>query len=182
MDRDAEFAASLVPHEVLNETPELARRMAAAAARFGVGPMAAVAGAVAEYVGDGIEGDVIVENGGDIYARSQQPLTVNLHAGERSPFAGKVKFLVRTGGRPVGICTSSGAFGHSRSFGRADAVCIVCESASDADAAATAFCNRVQGPGDVEGVIEEAKGCDLIKGMLIAAGDKLGAWGDIEFV
>ena len=48
-------------------------RMAEAAATAGVGPMAAVAGAIAEYIGRRLKTEydcreVIVENGGDIYA------------------------------------------------------------------------------------------------------------------
>jgi ApbE superfamily uncharacterized protein (UPF0280 family) len=179
--RDGGFRTALEPHDPLPGAPLIARRMADSARSFGVGPMAAVAGAVAEYVGEAIEGDVIVENGGDIYARTARPITVSLHAGEGSPFTGKVKFVARPGGRAIGIATSSGTLGPSLSFGKADAVCAVCDSAVDADAAATAYCNAVRSPSDVERVIAMASAHGRVKGIVIAIGDRLGAWGEIEF-
>lgn len=180
--RDGRFRVTLAPHEPLPGAPLIARRMARAAAIFGVGPMAAVAGAVAESVGERIAGDVIVENGGDIYARTHGPITVSLYAGGESQFTGKVKFRVDPRGAAIGIATSSATHGHSLSFGKADAVCVVGSSAVDADAAATAFCNKVQTEADVARVIEEAMGHERVKGIIIAIGDKLGAAGEIEFV
>jgi len=182
IERDEKFKSTLRPHEVLPAAPLIARRMALETARFNVGPMAAVAGAVAEYVGEGIEGEIIVENGGDIYARSVKPLTVDLFAGRHSKFTGRVKFRVTPDGRSMGIATSSATVGPSLSFGKADAVCIVSDSAITADAAATAFCNKVQEEADVEAVLEEAMGHEGVKGIIIAIGDKLGAKGDIEFI
>jgi len=111
-----------------------------------------------------------------------RPLTVTLHAGEGSPFGSRVRFTVDPKGEPIGICTSSGTLGHSHSFGRADAVCVIAHDAALADAAATALCNEVRGPDDVDPVVQGAKGLRGIRGIIVAAGDKLGAWGEIEFV
>ncbi len=182
IERDEGFKAALSPHDPIHCAPLIVRKMADAARRFGVGPMAAVAGAVAEYVGDRIAGDVVIENGGDIYARTKRPILISLYAGESSQFTGKMKFKVDPKGGSIGIATSSGTHGHSLSFGKADAVCIVSDNALDADAAATAFCNMVQSPDDVERVIDEAKKHENVRGIVVAIGDKLGAWGDIEFV
>jgi ApbE superfamily uncharacterized protein (UPF0280 family) len=182
---DVGFAAALSPYETDSDAPGIIRRMAEASARYGVGPMAAVAGAVSEYVGLALSerhDKVIIENGGDIYARSFDPITMSLYAGEGSPFTGKVKFVVRPKGRALGICTSSGTVGHSASFGKADAVTVISDSATDADAAATALCNDVKEKTDVDRVIEKAASCDRISGVIVAIDDRFGVWGDVELV
>ncbi len=64
------FLTSLAPISVEGNAPPIVRKMAEATAIAGVGPMAAVAGAIAECVGHGLlaySSDVIVENGGDIF-------------------------------------------------------------------------------------------------------------------
>ncbi len=181
---DPDFGAALTPHRTPSGAPSIAQRMAAAAERVGVGPMAAVAGAVAERVGAGLIAggaeEVIVENGGDIFLQTRTPVTVSLYAGERSPFTGTLRFTVRPEGRPLGLCTSSGTVGHSTSFGRADALCIIARDVLFADAAATAFANEVRGPDDVDWAVQCATVTDGIDGILVAAGDRLGLWGAIE--
>ncbi len=183
--RDGRFRTTLEPHAVLHAAPLIARRMAEAAAAVGVGPMAAVAGALAEYVGEGLGRacpEVIVENGGDIYARAARPLTVTVHAGAHSPFAGKLRFRCDPAGLPIGIATSSGTVGPSLSFGRADAVCVIAADAVEADAAATAVGNRVTALTEVEPAIEAGRGMPGVRGILIAIEDKLGVWGDLELI
>lgn len=183
--RDGRFQTTLKPHQVLHTAPLIARRMAEAASAVGVGPMAAVAGAVAEYVGEGLRSDcpeVIVENGGDIYASASRPLVVTVHAGAHSPFAGKLRFRCNPAGRPVGIATSSGTVGPSLSFGRADAVCVIADDAVQADAAATAIGNRVNGPSDCEAAIEAGKNLPGVRGVLVAIEERLGVWGDLELI
>ena len=159
------------------------RWMYEAAERCGVGPMAAVAGAVAQVVGEALLEDspeIIVENGGDIYARLDRPIEVGLFAGERSPFTGKLRLRIDGSGRPLGICTSSGTVGHSLSFGKADAVVAVAPDATLADAAATAICNRVKTPQDVAAVLESDKEHALLDGLLICLENKIGAWGNVK--
>ena len=159
--------------------------MAAAAARFGVGPMAAVAGAVAAAVGDELArrfGDVIIENGGDVFVSSSRPVTFGFYAGPHSPFSGKLRFGVTGMGERFGVCTSSGTVGHSLSFGKADAVTIVGASAVDADAAATAIANRVQTRDDIDRAIEEAQKFKEIKGIIAAKDDRLGLWGAVTMI
>lgn len=183
--RDESFVGSLSPYDVVPDAPAIVRRMAEAGRRFGVGPMAAVAGAVSEYVGEGLRGEcdeVIIENGGDIYMRCKEPVTMSLYGGEKSPFTGKVKFIVEPRGRSLGVCTSSGTVGHSTSFGCADSVTVVCDSAVDADAAATALCNAVRCKSNVDRVIERARGSGMIRGIIVAIEDKLGVWGEVELI
>lgn len=181
---DAEFLRAMAPCEPACDAPAIIRAMAAAAERFGVGPMASVAGAVAKHVGEGLAefDELIIENGGDIFVRSRRPVTMSLYAGERSPFTGKVEFRVHPEGGAIGVCTSSGTVGHSVSFGRADAVTVICDSAIDADAAATALGNDVKEESDVDRVIEKAASFNEIRGILIAVGDRLGVWGEVELI
>jgi ApbE superfamily uncharacterized protein (UPF0280 family) len=178
------FVSSLRPLDAPAGAPEIVRRMCAAAAEWDVGPMAAVAGAFAEMVGEALwdeSGEVIVENGGDIYLHSTEPRRIAIFAGEDSPFGGKLAVTVAPEAGIRGICTSSGTVGHSLSYGRADAVVAFADSAVRADAAATATGNRVGGPGDIERIVEEERERGRLAGLVIIAGDRLGAFGSIEF-
>ncbi len=185
LQRDERFRLTLDPYEPFFDAPLVVVRMAAAARRFEVGPMAAVAGAVADCVGEQLSQhypDVVVENGGDIYLRCERPVLVSVFAGEHSPFVDNLRFLVRPGGRRLGVCTSSGTVGHSFSKGKADAVCVVATSSADADAAATFFGNQVQSCEDINRVVDHASRRDGVFGILVAIGDKLGVWGAVEVV
>jgi len=178
-----EFERSLEPVEVPADAAEIVRDMAWAAGEYGVGPMAAVAGAVARHVGLALLGEsteVIIENGGDIFIRSRKARRLALFAGEKSPFSGKLRVTVQSQGDELGVCTSSGTVGHSLSFGNADAVVAIASSATLADAAATAICNRVKKADDVEPAIQLEGGRGLLRGLLIVIGEKMGAWGELE--
>jgi hypothetical protein len=149
-----------------------------------VGPMAAIAGAVAEHAGLGLlksTDEVIVENGGDIFIKTASPLTVGIFAGQ-SPLSLRIGIRVNGGPMPMGVCTSSGTVGHSLSLGMADAVCVVAESCAFADAAATAVGNLVQSIADIEFAIAKGKSIDKIQGIIIIVGEKMGIWGDLEVV
>jgi ApbE superfamily uncharacterized protein (UPF0280 family) len=181
---DPEFGTALEPCAVDDRDPEVVREMARAGRAWGVGPMAAVAGAVAERVGRALTAEsetVIVENGGDVFARSPEPATFALYAGESSPFRDRLRFRVAAADG-VGVCTSSGVVGPSLSFGRADAVVAVAASTPFADAAATAIANRVQRPADVDAVVSQERRRGLLDGLIVCAGDRLGIFGDIELV
>ncbi len=185
---DPAFLTSLSPRRVPGEAPEVVRSMAEAGEAFGVGPMAAVAGAVAETVGRRLlerAGTVVVENGGDVFARTDRPLRFALYAGEASRFTGSVHFEVdaRAG---AGVCTSSGRVGPSYSAGRADAVAAVAASAGFADAAATAAANRIRGAADVEEAgRQEGFGhgaWDRLESLIAAAGDRIAFLGNVRLV
>lgn len=179
-----DFLTSLEPLDVGAEAPRIVRDMAEAARRAGVGPMAAVAGAIAEFVGEELlefSPEVIVENGGDIYLKSQRPRTIGIFAGD-SPLTGKLGVELNPEDTPLGICTSSGTVGHSLSFGRADAVVVLADSATLADAAATAIGNRVSEVTDIEKGIEFARGIGQLRGVVIIKDDKLGVWGGVKLV
>jgi hypothetical protein len=147
-----------------------------------VGPMAAVAGAIAECVGRELlafSPEIIVENGGDIFLKILRKRTVGLYAGN-SPLTGKIGLEINPQDTPLGVCTSSGTVGHSLSYGKADAVVVLAASAALADAAATAIGNRVKKPEDIDGVLEFARGIGNLKGIVIVVGKNVGAWGDVK--
>ena len=181
--KQPEFATSLTPLPVPAQASPVVLTMSEAARAYDVGPMAAVAGAVAQFVGEGLlqwSPEVIVENGGDIYLCVPGRVELGLYAGEDSPFSGEIRLRVNTDGKPLGVCTSSGTVGHSLSFGRADAVVALADSASVADAAATAIGNRIASPDDLEKTLNEEKERGALQGLLIAAGKRIGAYGAIE--
>jgi len=180
--RDGGFAAALDPHPVDEDAPPIIQAMAASARRWNVGPMAAVAGAVAQAVGRGLLEEcetVIVENGGDVFVRSDEPVSFRLYAGEDSPFSDRIVFEVDAC-RGLGVCTSSAKVGPSLSYGRADAVVAIAGDAVEADAAATALANRVRSGEDVKVIVEEQERGSTLGGLIACAGDSIGFWGEIE--
>ncbi len=178
--RDLPYVESIVPYVPASDAPEILHRMAEAAGRAGVGPMAAVAGAVAEHVGRCIlrrfgSREIIVENGGDIYAHIRSGVDVSVFAG-KSPLSGNVGIGIPCAG-DYGICTSAGTVGPSLSFGTADAVMTVCGNAALADAYATAFANRIRSVADVGSVIGEMRLSEDILGAVCVKDDMLGICG-----
>lgn len=175
-------ALSVWPNDPM--APTIVRKMIDASRRSQVGPMAAVAGAMAEQVGEvllDLAGEVIVENGGDIFLSSCRDLTVAVYANQ-SPLNLKVGLVLAAARMPMAVCTSSGTVGHSFSAGRADAVCVVSASCALADAAATAIGNRVHTIDDIPIAIDWGKSIEGIDGGVVIVGDKMGAWGQIELV
>jgi len=184
IQKDQKFLTTLSPHRVQYDAPPIVKEMAAATRKVKVGPMAAVAGAVAEYVGRDLRqftDELIVENGGDIYLKINQPRKVGIYAGS-SRFSGKIALELDPRPRPFSVCTSSGTVGHSLSFGNADAVVIVAESALLADAAATAIGNAVKEVSDIENGLKLAKKIRGLDGVLIIKDDQMGALGKVKIV
>ena len=178
------FLTTLAPWQGGAPAPPLVQAMIHAGRRAGVGPMAAVAGAVAEAVGRALlhhSAEVIVENGGDIFLKTEDPSVIALHAG-KSPLSLKVGLRLDTRTGPMAVCTSSGTVGHSLSLGRADAVCIVGADAATADAAATAVGNRVGGAADIDAALAFGRGINGVEGLVIVCGTRIGAWGRVELI
>lgn len=178
------FLVSLVPCSVEEDAPAIVKDMAAAARIAGVGPMAAVAGAIAEAVGTELltlSPEIIVENGGDIFLKILQTRLIGIYAG-KSPFTGKIALEIQPEDTPLGVCTSSGTVGHSLSFGTADAVITLSASTSLADAAATAIANWVKAVEDISKAIEQAQTISGLHGVAIIKDDKIGLWGRVKIV
>jgi len=181
---DPAFLHAMEPHPVRSGAPPVAADMAAAAALAGVGPMAAVAGAIADHVGRFLarySRDVFVENGGDLFIKSARRRLVGIYAGD-SPLSNRIGVEVTPGMTPLGLCTSSGTIGHSVSFGTADAVTILAPSAALADAVATAAANRVKKPADLAGAVEFALSVAGVTGALAIIGDDLAVKGQVRLV
>ncbi len=178
------FAVSLEPCLVDSSAPPIAFAMARAGNLAGVGPMAAVAGAFAEIVGLVLlehAPEVLVENGGDLFVKVNEPVSVSIYAGQ-SPLSGKLGLLIRPEQTPLGICTSSGTVGPSFSKGQADAAVVLSPSVPLADAAATALGNLVQGPGDLEAAVGQAKNIAGVTGAVLICGDRMAAWGEVSLL
>ena len=179
-----DFLTTLKPYPEDPYAPPLVKEMIERAREAGVGPMASVAGAVAEYVGKRLLGktnQVIVENGGDLFVKADRPVTVSIFAGASS-LSEKIGLVISPALMPLGVASSSGTVGHSLSLGRADVACVLSTSAALADAAATALCNRIQEAKDLTGIDGWAGGFKEILGALIVLGDKMATWGQIELV
>ena len=182
IERHPAFLTSLEPLPVDDNAPHIVKAMSEAASKAEVGPMASVAGAIAEFVGTELLAftpEIIVENGGDIYLKSLGKKIIGIYAGE-SPLSGKIGLEIDGADTPLGICTSSGTVGHSLSYGKADAVIVLSQSATLADAAATATANLIKQPGDIPGGIERAKSIEGVSGVIIIQGDKTGLWGKVK--
>lgn len=177
-----DFLSALLPHPEDPFAPEIIKEMIWATRTFGVGPMAAVAGTIAQFVGRDLlkhTDEVIVENGGDIFLEAKKPVTVSIFAGS-SQLSNKLGLIIHPEQMPTGICTSSATVGHSLSLGIADAVCIVATSASIADAAATALGNRITNRFRLKRVIKSIRGSKDIKGGVVIIGKTMASWGEIE--
>lgn len=176
------FYHSLDPYKVSDEAPEIVRRMAEAAAKVGVGPMASVAGAIAEYaVRAMVEAGathVIVDNGGDIAMCIRHPVIIGIYAGNAE--IKNIGLRFQPNGFITGICTSSGTVGPSLSFGYADAAAVIAKDVFLADAAATALGNSIKEKSQKQ--MEEVLGTfmiDGIDGMIVIMEDIMGMWGDL---
>jgi ApbE superfamily uncharacterized protein (UPF0280 family) len=182
IELNPDFQTSLKPLPLPNNAPRIVLDMLEAGRKANVGPMAAVAGAIAEYVGRELlesSPEIIVENGGDIFLKTARKRVVGIYAGS-SPLTGKLGLEIHPADMPLGVCTSSGTVGHSLSFGKADAVVVTAGSATLADAAATAICNRVKSPDDINAAIELGRGIEGLRGIVIVIGSSIGAWGEVK--
>lgn len=183
LDSHPDFAESMLPVAADEDAPKIIRMMCRAGERVEVGPMAAVAGAVAESVGQRLlecSGQVIIENGGDIFLSTEPSRRVSIYAGA-SELSGRVGLQVPANST-VGICTSSGTVGHSHSSGCADSAVVVAEDTATADAAATAMGNRVKTVEDVEDALHWARNIEGVIHTAIVLGDTFGTMGELEIV
>ena len=177
------FATTLNVWEQPVPPHSLVARMVAAASAVGIGPMAAVAGSIAEAVARDLIGHttrVMVENGGDLFIIGGSISSVGLWAGP-SPLSGRVALSVDPS-EGVAICTSSGTVGPSLSLGRADAATVISLSGALADAAATELGNRIRGADDMEKALDWALSVTGVTGAVVIIGETIGAKGQVELV
>ena len=178
------FKTSLKPLPPDNKAPGIIKSMLNAGRFAGVGPMASVAGAISQFAGNGLlefTREVILENGGDIFLKRTKETKIGIFAGE-SPVTGKLSIRIKPESTPLGVCTSSGTVGHSLSFGIADSVTVLAKDAAVSDAAATAACNLVKSPADMEKALNFAKSIEGVTGCMVIYKEKIGSIGDIELI
>lgn len=177
---DPAYKSALTPYDAGLEASGILKEMSRVSHKTGIGPMSAVAGAVAKHVAVFLETkEVIVENGGDIYAKATSDMDISVFAGQ-SPLSEKVGLHIPAAAFPCGICTSSGTVGPSLSLGRADAMMIVCQDVLLADSYATAMANRIQSVNDLQPVIESIQSIPEILGALAVKDDRLAVTGQYE--
>ena len=188
IQRDPQFASNLKPYLPLPSAPPAAVIMAETTKVAGVGPLAAVAGAFAQYVGEQLcryleagTKEIIVENGGDIYIRAIKSRRIGIFAGN-SPFSQRMALEIAPAQTPLGICTSAGTVGHSLSFGNADAVVVLSPSTALADAVATASANLVNNAADLKKAVDFATSITGVTGALAIYGDKMAIRGAIKLI
>jgi ApbE superfamily uncharacterized protein (UPF0280 family) len=182
IERHPSFLTSLEPLAIGDDAPHIIKLMSESARKVGVGPMASVAGAIAEFVGNELSAfspEIIIENGGDIFLKSLKKRLIGIYAG-KSPLSDKIGLEISGQDTPLGVCSSSGTVGHSLSYGKADAVVALSKSATLADAAATAIGNLIVKHSDIPKGIEFAKGIDGLLGVIIIKDDKMGLWGKVK--
>ncbi|MFA5090315.1 MAG: UPF0280 family protein [Candidatus Omnitrophota bacterium] len=182
--KDNRFLTGLKPIAVELNAPLIVRDMARVAYQAGVGPMAAVAGAIAQFLGRdllrrGFQ-EVIIENGGDIFMRTRKKRSVRIYTGKTRKWQG-LSLEINPADTPLGICTSSGTVGHSLSFGSADAVVILARKASLADAAATAVANRIRSEKDLVHVMDFTRRISGVTGVVLIYKSRLASWGRVKF-
>ncbi len=178
-----EFLASFSPIPRDAGAPPVAALMMEAAAAADVGPMAAVAGAVARFVGEDLQREfgareILVENGGDIWLLFESPVDIAVFAGN-SPLSERVGLSLPPGLSPCGVCTSSGTVGPSFSYGAADAAMVVCRDAALADAWATAAGNLVTTEADIEPAITRVGTKPGIISVLVVKNGRMGIRGEL---
>ncbi|MFC1674856.1 UPF0280 family protein [Candidatus Omnitrophota bacterium] len=184
ISKERSFLTSLKPIPVELSAAPIVREMARQAKKAGVGPMAAVAGAIAQFLGKQLlkRGcrEVIIENGGDIFLATKKTRRVAIFSGRSKLWQG-LSLKINPADSPVGICTSSGKIGHSLSFGSADSVVILSRNAALADAAATACGNLINSKKDLQKAIDSARRIKGVRGAVLILKNNLITWGKVEF-
>lgn len=178
-----DFYLSFKPLSCDETAPEIVKMMSQASFLCDVGPMATVAGAIAEIIGKHLlhfTKQVIVENGGDLFLMTEKERIISIFAGS-SPFSLKIGIKVKPRNTPFGVATSSGTVGHSTSKGKADSVTTVCPTAVLADGLATYMCN-LTGDDNFSLIENNIRFFPFLEGIVVIKKEKLFVWGDIEIV
>jgi uncharacterized protein len=178
---DPFFQITLEPYDSMqDDAPLIVKQMIEKSAVFGIGPMAAVAGAIAGFAVQSMieEGATyaVVDNGGDICILNDLPIVVGIYAGS-SPIQ-NLGFELPARRIPLGICTSSGSVGPSISFGFADAAVVISDDVALADAAATALGNAVSAQGPLQECFQ-AIDQPGIYGALVIRDEEMALWKEL---
>ena len=183
--KDRRFLTALKPLEVELNAPRIVKEMSKEAKLANVGPMAGVAGAIAQFLGQDLlrrgYKDVLIENGGDIFLKITKTRLIGIYAG-KSKLWNKLSLKIGPLDTPLGVCASSGTIGHSLSFGIADSVIILSKNACLADMVVTATANLVRSKKDLQRAVDFAKAIRGVVGIVVTLKNNLISWGKTEFV
>lgn len=182
IEKFPEFKNTLSCFSLQEPAPQIIREMVDKTVLLDIGPMASVAGAIAEFVGKELSNfspQFIIENGGDIFIKKENDISLGIYAGEGN-FINNFSISLNKPAIYLGVCTSSSFLGHSVSLGRADLVTAVSDSVIFADALATKIANMINNEEDIEKAIDFSKKFSLTKGILIVKNQKLGLWGNLK--
>ncbi len=178
---DPFFLTTFEPYDRALAENEAAVRMCDASEAVGIGPMACVAGAVAQA---GLEAMVArgcrhgwIDNGGDIALILEEPTTIEVFSDPETCNA--VAFEMRTLGKMMGVCSSSGKLGHSISLGQSDISVAVADSAVLADAMATAIGNAAHADHGLETAFADVSSVDGFIGGMVMLDGAVGIVGDL---
>lgn len=176
------FLTSLSPLGIDRAAPPVIKEMLEVSKVTGIGPFSAVAGAVAQYVGGELLNycqELIIENGGDIFLKINEDKIIGVYLGQEFKI-NNLNLKIKKRNRAFGVASSSSSLGHSLNFGKADLVSVVAKNIIIADGFATAISNRIKKVEDVDKILTEAKDRLPIEGLLVAFGEKIFLWGDLE--
>ena len=193
--RQPEFLTSLEPVKLLKEAPDAVMKMGDAAWHTGRGPMAAVAGTIAQYSAELTAGpaaiagydEIIIENGGDIYISRPQPgqadnhgtaVVAGIFSGLESAFS-SLALRIEPDDLPLSICSSSSRMGHSLSLGDCDLSTVISKDAALADAAATLGGNIVRSETDLFPSAERIAAIDGIIGVILIKNSRIAMAGKL---
>ncbi|RLD61304.1 MAG: UPF0280 family protein [Bacteroidetes bacterium] len=184
INKNPDFKTSLLPITATNDASENVKSMILSSAISNTGPMSAVAGTFAQVVANkllanGKFNELIVENGGDLFVKTDKSIAITIVAGN-SCLSKKIALVIPSEYTPLGVCTSSGTSGHSFSFGKADAVTVVCKSPILADAFATAIANKIKRKGDINNVLDYYGKIKSILSLIIIKDEIIGIKGKFK--
>ncbi len=182
--KERRFLTSLKPVPVERTACPIVREMAKESRKANVGPMACVAGAIAQFLGQDLlrrgYRELIIENGGDIFLKVSRPIKVGLYCGRGKKF-NQLALKIKPRHAALGIGCSSGTLGHSLSFGCADSVVIFAKNAILADGVATAVANRIRKRSDLARALDYARSIRGVSAGLAVLKNGLAGWGSLEF-
>jgi len=165
--QDPFFKTTYEPYAPSPNDGCVVKRMCNASLAASVGPMAAVAGAIAEYavermISAGSEYS-IVDNGGDIAMISDRCVNIGMYANVNGK---RLSLRMPPSEHIVGVCSSSGSVGPSVSFGRSEISTVISNDVALADACATALGNMIKESDRMDVHLENICKIDGVTGCL----------------
>ena len=178
--RDPFFGITYEPYAASDGDDIVIRRMCSSSLSASVGPMAAVAGAIAKYAVQKMKDNgaeyAIVDNGGDIALICDRDVRIGMYANVNGE---QLSLKIPPTCEIIGICSSSASIGPSVSFGRSDISTVISNDVSLADACATALGNMISGRDNMEEHLETICKIEGITGCLAYCDGMLGMCGDV---